>query len=81
MSSKKIYGKYFFNSTVNEEKYLRMLKFFLTEISERGSHVVLLSTSPRRYKKTSKTDLKKDRLIDKKIWPPGHYGPKLNLTK
>ena len=28
MSSKRIYGPYFFNSTVTEESYLRMLKFF-----------------------------------------------------
>jgi len=32
MSSKRIYGPYFFNSTITEESYLRMLKFFMPKI-------------------------------------------------
>ena len=82
MSSKRIYGPYFFNSTVTEESYLRMLKFFFWPKVVREDHTLYYfqqdGASPHRGKKVQKYLKKKfgDRFIDKKTWPP--RSPDLN---
>jgi hypothetical protein len=76
MSSKRIYGPYFFESTVNEDKYHKMLvHFFWPKIVRedfRKYYFQQDGASPHRGKKVQKYLLSKfkEKFIDKKKWPP-----------
>lgn len=82
MSSERIYGPYFFDSTVTEERYISMLKFFFWPKVVREDYTKYYfqqdGASPHRGNKVQKYLKGKfgDKFIDKNSWPP--RSPDLN---